>query len=218
MEEKENIIGEQPNMEVVHPVATDLEEGTLKPEGSPLGKFKDANKLYDAYNELQSEFTRKCQRLSETEKKLQEINTSNNASREENNVSKEFAWSEKTREFLQSHKNASSLVSEITNEIINDETLRKCEDGLDKAYARVIERKYIPEEELVKDENFLNKYVYLNEEIKNKIIKEYVLALKSGQNPIAVNNSGFSRGVVSNNNQFNSLADAKKYVENMFRF
>ena len=119
---------------------------------------------------------------------------------------------------MQSHKNASSLVSEITREIINDESLRNSEDGLERAYARVIERKYIPEEELVKNEDFLNKYVYSNEEIKNKIIKEYVSALKSGQNPIAVNNSGFSRGVVTSNNQFNTLADAKKYVENMFRF
>lgn len=32
-----------------------------------LGKFKDAKSLLDAYNNLQAEFTRKCQKLSELE-------------------------------------------------------------------------------------------------------------------------------------------------------
>ncbi|MDE6583283.1 MAG: hypothetical protein K2K31_01370, partial [Clostridia bacterium] len=36
--------------------------------GVPIGKFKSVEDLYNAYNNLQSEFTRKCQRLSELEK------------------------------------------------------------------------------------------------------------------------------------------------------
>ena len=51
------------------------------------------------------------------------------------------------------------LLSFIPNEIINDSTLRESEDGLEKAYARVIEKKYVPESELVKDENFLTNYI-----------------------------------------------------------
>ena len=71
MEEKLEI-GEQPENPVVHAVATE-NDGTKDFEGSPLGKFKSSDALLDAYNELQSEFTRKCQKLSDTEKKLQEI-------------------------------------------------------------------------------------------------------------------------------------------------
>lgn len=215
--EEMNILGEQPTTQTVQAVETGVVKGMDSEVGSPIGKFKSSEKLFDAYNELQSEFTRKCQKLSETEKKLQELVVSNNTSQQESNQSNEFAWNQKTREFLQSHKNASSLVSEITQEIINDSSLRDSEDGLEKAYSRVIERKYIPQEELAKNDDFLNKYIYSNEEIKNKIIKEYVTALKNNQNPIAVNNSGFSRGVVGSNN-INTLAEAKKYVENMFRF
>ena len=36
-----------------------------------LGKFKDVNALLDAYNSLQSEFTKRCQRLKELEGKLE---------------------------------------------------------------------------------------------------------------------------------------------------
>lgn len=36
-----------------------------------LGKFKDVNALLDAYNSLQSEFTKRCQRLKELEKMVE---------------------------------------------------------------------------------------------------------------------------------------------------
>ena len=217
MLEENNIIGEQPENLDVHTVVTDFENGTISNEGSPLGKFKDASTLLGAYNELQSEFTRKCQKLSEAEKKLQEAEVGVNTSKTKMDVSNEFAWNKNIREFLQSHKNAGSLVEEITNEIIKDEELRNSSDGLEKAYARVIESKYIPKEELAKDQDFLDKYIFSNEEIKNKIIKEYVSSLKNNQSPITINNSSFDRGVASGK-KFNTLADAKKYVENMFKF
>lgn len=35
-----------------------------------LGKFKDAEALLNAYNSLESEFTKRCQKLKELEKKL----------------------------------------------------------------------------------------------------------------------------------------------------
>ena len=217
MEEKV-LNGEQPNDANVRAVATDGEVGTSTSEGSPLGKFKDSAKLLEAYNELQSEFTRKCQKLSDTEKKLQELSNDSNTSQD--NVaqnSNEFAWNKNISEFLQSHKNARGLVEEITNEIINDNTLRKSEDGLEKAYARVIEKKYTPESELVKNVEFLKNYIYSNEEIKNTIIKEYIASLQNSKNPIIVNNSSFNRGVAITN-KITSLDDARKYVEHMFKF
>ena len=158
MLEEENKIGEQPEVLNVHTAAADIDEGIKEDKGSPLGKFKDSEALLDAYNELQSEFTRKCQKLSDTEKKLQDV-TSSSTGKEEDNQNK-FAWEDKIDEFLQSHKNASSLVEDITAEIINDDTLRNSEDGLEKAYSRVIEKKYIPHEELVKNNEFLEKFVY----------------------------------------------------------
>ena len=214
MEEKLEI-GEQPENPVVHAVATE-NDGTKDFEGSPLGKFKDSESLLNAYNELQSAFTRKCQKLSETEKKLQDINSQNTGNMESENQEK-FAWENKVSEFLQSHKNASSLAEEITAEIISDKTLMESDEALEKAYSRGIERKYIAHEDLVKNDEFLEKFVYSNENIKDKIIKEYVASLQIPKSPINISNSGFSGGIASTN-KFNSLAEANKYVENMFKF
>jgi hypothetical protein len=210
-------LGEQPVQAEVHAVNTEVDKGTEMPTGSPLGKFKDSAKLLDAYNELQSEFTRKCQKLSDVEKKLQEVLDENGSRENEANTKDEFAWKNKINEFLQSHNKASGLMEEIANEMAENKDGDVGVDELEKAYAKVIERKYIPESELAMNEEFLNKYIYSNDQIKNKIINEYVSTLQNNKNPITITNDGFSRGVATSN-KFGSLEEARRYVENMFRF
>jgi len=80
-----------------------------------------------------------------------------------------------------------------------------------------MEKKFVSHDELAHNQEFLDKYIYSNDEIKNKIIKEYVTTLQKSQNPIAVANEGFSRSVAAGES-FRSLEDARSYVENMFKF
>ena len=74
MEEIKN--GEQPE-ELADNVQSGIVEcedsGTacLKDNSGSLGKFKDAESMLKAYNNLQAEFTRKCQKLSELSKKYE---------------------------------------------------------------------------------------------------------------------------------------------------
>ena len=93
MEEK-NISMEQPNALEVQVAEVTKEENGLsesqknenigigsKVEGS-IGKFKNTESLLSAYNNLQAEFTRKCQKLSELES-LAEKTSSQNMGAEE---------------------------------------------------------------------------------------------------------------------------------------
>lgn len=217
MSEEIKNLGEQPVTAEVHAVETGVDEGTEMQIGSPLGKFKNSTKLLDAYNELQSEFTRKCQKLSDVEKKLQEVLDENSSRVNEDNTKNEFAWKDKLNEFLQSHNKASGLMEDIANELAGNDNKSIGLDELEKAYSKVIERKYVPENELAENEEFLNKYIYSNDQIKNKIINEYVSTLQNNKSPITITNDGYSRGVASSN-KFGSLEEARKYVENMFRF
>ena len=88
--------GEQPveNLKNVQSgIVEDIEKGTacLNENAGSLGKFKDADSLLSAYNCLQAEFTKKCQKLSELSKQMEELNANNNANfNAENNAEKNF--------------------------------------------------------------------------------------------------------------------------------
>lgn len=55
-----------------HTAEAEKEKGEGKNDVS-LGKFKDVNALVDAYNSLQSEFTKRCQKIKELESKLTSV-------------------------------------------------------------------------------------------------------------------------------------------------
>ena len=57
---------EQPNQEV----AIEQENKDALETSASLGKFKDVNALLEAYNNLESEFTKRCQKVKELEAKL----------------------------------------------------------------------------------------------------------------------------------------------------
>ncbi len=152
--------------------------------------------------------------MSDVEKKLQE-SVSKDTSKLDTQ-SKDFAWDNNISEFLQSHKYAKNFVEDITNEIINNSDLKNDSMGLEKAYYKVLENKYASAEDLAKNGEFLEKYIYSNKDIKDKIITEYISSLKSKQNPIKV--SSITSPGVATKTEFTSLDDARGYLENMFRF
>ncbi len=62
----ENLVNEQTEVLESQPATAETEKGEKQTEVS-LGKFKDAKSLLEAYNSLQSEFTKRCQRIKELE-------------------------------------------------------------------------------------------------------------------------------------------------------
>ena len=52
-------------------------EKTAFSEETSFGKFKDANALLKAYDSLQSEFTKRCQKIKELEQRISEFDNAN---------------------------------------------------------------------------------------------------------------------------------------------
>ena len=78
MEEKEITMEQPTSAQVENPVENKVNENldiekiaTSGAADGSIGKFKNTESLLNAYNSLQAEFTRKCQRLSELETKAQ---------------------------------------------------------------------------------------------------------------------------------------------------
>ena len=130
----------------------DAEQITSKEGSEKLGKFKDVESLMKAYNSLQSEFTKKSQRLSELEGEIKPLAKSEkiNASVEDviNKYSACKPFKEKLKENLQ--------------EIDGDDYSKLAEENLLKLLAE----NFKSPDELVKDKEFLSNYIFNDNSIK----------------------------------------------------
>ena len=213
--EEINNTWEQPEDLEIQATAVDCENGNDgKVSGSRYGKFKDADSLYSAYNELQSEFTRKCQRLSELESMALD-NVSNNTSNIDTPEEKTISWQDSVSDFVKNHKHAMLYSKDITSELLKDNTLTKDKKGLEIAYSRVIESKFQPKDEMVKDEAFLNEYILNNEDIKKRIINDYLKTMNRAPTVLGEKSTAVT---LTPRTKASDLNEARKIVENMLKY
>lgn len=212
MEEKEN--WEQPtNSDNVPMADAKIEESTPSSDnGSQYGKFKDAESLLTAYNNLQAEFTRKCQRLSELEKQEQEV-PAKEEMEDKTPVFETEDWQSKVTTFLEQNKDAKKYANEISNYILNDPELQNDKNALDIAWAKVVSQKYKSPESIVSDDKFVDDFVMSNEQIKQKIISQYIQDLEKNKLPPFVTQKQGGNVTFQTEKKATTLDEAKKLVE-----
>ncbi len=152
-------------------------------------KFKSAESLFEGYQQLEKEFTKKCQVL----KKLE--------NRAENNQ-------QILEKMLQINPDLSCFADELKNVSGVEEFAIKL--------AETLTGKINEPCNMINDEEFLNNYVYSNEKIINKIVADYLDSLVSIQVPQTIAKGGNS--YVSPTYRPRTLDEAgkmaKKFIEN----
>ena len=208
--------GEQPSEVRAYPdVENNIdikEEKSEAPETSngSLGKFKDTESLLTAYNNLQAEFTRKCQKLKEIEKERE------NQSLEIENQSlfEKEDWQKEVVSFLNKNIEAKPYSKEISEILMNDKELAKQPNALDIAWAKVVQKTYKKPDEVLTSE-YIDQYLSNNEEVKNKLLLE---ALKSVKTTSAPKVMGSNSGSISMPKTVmpTTLKEAKNIVSKFF--
>jgi len=171
--------------------------------GVPIGKFKSVDDLFEAYNNLQSEFTRKCQRLAELEKdKMSE--------RAEGEEKLQSAF----QTFLANNPEAFSYADEIKARVATEEGLKNESSSYDRVWADIVMQKlYSPnkaEEPLVQD------LLLKDAQLKNLIIENYVKQLHDNQTPVVISTKTGERVTKVVTPQPDSFEQAKKVVLDLF--
>lgn len=165
--------------------------------GETVGKFKDVNALLEAYNNLEKEFTKKCQRLSALEKdKVKEGET----------LKKQV--DEKLSLFLSSNGEASAYKEELLAKVNENDSLKRMDDPFGYVWAEMVFDK-IKNQKLT-DESVKN-YILSNENIKNAVIENYINQLAENKSPVIISSKGNRVATVATQNPSN-LNDAKKYL------
>ena len=165
--------------------------------GETVGKFKDANALLEAYNNLEKEFTKKCQRLSELEK---------DKIKEEEELNKKVE--EKLALFLSSNGEATNYKDELVEKVKSDDSLKKMDDPFGYVWAEMVFDKI--KNQKTSDEAVKN-YILGNENLKNAVIESYINQLSENKSPIIISSNGNRVATVDTQNPAN-LDDAKKYL------
>lgn len=184
--------GEQPSEVLAYPDVENnvniKEEKSEAPETSngSLGKFKDTESLLTAYNNLQAEFTRKCQKLKEIEKERE-----NQSSEIENqSLFEKEDWQKEVVSFLNKNIEAKPYSKEISEILMNDKELAKQPNALDIAWAKVVQKTYKKPDEVLTSE-YIDQYLSNNEEVKNKLLLEALKSVKTTSAPkVMGSNSG----------------------------
>lgn len=129
-----------------------------------LGKFKDAEQLLKAYQNLEKEFTKKSQRLKELEKS--DLTTANPQN-----------WRERVDGFVNKYPIATKYLTDVEAELKTDENLLKKENCLETALLRVLAKKHKTAGEYATDKDFLVEATRQNAEVRDSIISEYISAI-----------------------------------------
>lgn len=123
-------------------------------------------------------------------------------------------WNEQVKGFLVTHKDALSFSKEIGQVLIEDKDLASLPNSLELAYNKVLAEKFIPYEKLMVDEDFLNKYIYSNQQIVKTIISKYLKNINENKYaPIIFGKTGSSVGLVKDS--VYNLDDAKDLLSKM---
>ena len=154
-----------------------LEQPILEGSNENYGKFKDAESLLKAYTNLEAEFTKKSQKLATLESEVEKT-TIQQARQEEIN--------EKVENFVSKFESAKPFIGALKETLAASENV-----NLEEEAFRLITSTYKSAEDYVKDDEFLNNYIYSNKEIKDNIIKDYLSKLTQ-TSPITMNSSSSS--------------------------
>ena len=174
---------EQPSVEGSKDDDTQVEDETEQSEaerGVPIGKFKSVEDLYQAYNNLQSEFTKKCQKLSELEK-----------DKIEKSRIKEEKFDADFKTFLLENQEAYSFADEIKSRVLKNDEIREQEKPFDAVWKQmIIEKMSAPNKA---QEPLVQRLILDDDELKNLVIENYMKQLQEHKNPIIMSSNAGER-------------------------
>lgn len=154
-----------------------LEQPNINEGSNNFGKFKDAESLLKAYNSLEAEFTKKSQRLSMLETENEKVM---------DKISKQAMQEKRVEEFVSKFEFAKPFTSAIKESLQENENANLSEIALN-----MLSKTYKTAKDYSQDDEFLKNYIYSNQEIKDKIVKDY-LSKVTQSSPIKVENGAGS--------------------------
>jgi len=148
--------------EIIEQLEAEPVNETENSDSSIFGRFKDAKSLLEAYNHLQAEFTRKSQKLADIQKNMNENALySNNDSLE--NILNDSTDSDKYKKEIE--------------EILSNNDDISCLPNKNQVAFKIVKETEKRVAETLNNQDYMDKYIESNKDIKDKIITNYLSTL-----------------------------------------
>lgn len=170
-----------------HTTAVDMELGD---ENLSIGKFKDVKSLFDAYNSLQSEFTRRCQKVKELERENERLNN----------------------EITSASKSSLLDGDNIEGEKVAQSSPLKVDDGQEELSTEKSLKEQI---DYYKSSEYLFDAISQNQSVKDEIINRYLSSVQSSK-PTVKLMTGNGQSVVTPPSKPKTLVEAGEIARQIF--
>ena len=183
-------------------------------EGSIPSKFKSTESLVEAYENLQVEFTRKSQKLSEVSRQLAALKE--NAEKKPTPFYEAQNYEKEVQTFFHKNPSAKEYASEISELVLADNAVVN-EQPLDVAWTKILANKFLNFEDTIqKDTNLLERIIE-NKTVQENIIKKYLQSIRDQKTvPVISTHNGSGFSLTPKQKPIN-LDEAKALAEALFK-
>lgn len=215
LESTDDVLDRKLNFEKLQPLnltkkQNSTSSNSVEEEGEELNlKFKSVEELSKAYDNLQSDYTKKCQALAKLQKEKADNKENSLPPNSYGNLQEEL------EKFVLENQDAKNYEEEIAKLVLTNKQFANSFNPIAEAWKFIKQKNFISVEDVLKNNNFLNTYIQHNEDIKNKIINDYFSSINLQNTPNLITASG-SETLVTVSQKPKSLGEASKLVEDMF--
>ncbi len=140
---------------------------------STQDKFKNGEQLAQAYANLEAEFTRRSQRMSELARENEELKRQ----LENGQATQEERWEKTLGEFWRQYPGAERFAQQIEDRLKDGE---RTEQSLREVCLAVLSEQAADADKLADSEEFMQTHVFNNPEICDRIVMRYLEHLNEG--------------------------------------
>ncbi|MDE6189465.1 MAG: hypothetical protein K2G37_04190 [Clostridia bacterium] len=175
--------------------------------------------ISDTQNNIPEEIAQESEKIqaeqAQDTAEEQEEKTVDTPDEKEQAVYETEGWQAMVEEFFKTYPVAKGFATMIGEQIVSDAELCKDERCLEKALLRVFDKVYVPPKDLVRNQEFLETYVYKDDAIKNAIVERYLEELEKSRPPKAISSRG--KITLTPPDKPKSIAEAGSLIKTMLK-
>ena len=204
--ETRETVTEKQEMVTSHPTEVDSLVGDRQ---NDFGKFSTAEELVSAYNSLESEFTRRCQKLKELERENERLKKLEQPVKDS-----EKEVFQRGKAFRDKYPDAEKLLPSLYD--LAAKSGDEAEGFLERAYVNYLKGELENQKSYYSSNSYILEKAYENQAVKDGIIREYLVGVDNSK-PTVGRFKGNGESIITPPSKPKTLSEANRIASIIFQ-